>query len=238
MSNRNLGILTLTLGALLVAASRFLAPKRKLSHERPPHAYLPNGHDPFNPDQFSPRYTARFAQAGVLSYFERKRGHALNVLELSGGGQNGAFGAGFLKGWRESGKRPEFDLVTGVSTGALLATHALLGTPADDAVLEEIFTGVTKADIYQERWIALVMPGTNALYNTAPLRALIDKYITAEVLQRVAVAHADNRALIVGTSNLDYNQTWIWDMTGIAKEGGPEALELFRRTLNLLGSSG
>ena len=60
-----------------------------------------------------------------------------NLLSLSGGGQNGAFGAGLLIGWRESGQRPQFDVVGGVSTGALLAPHALLGTPADDATLEE-----------------------------------------------------------------------------------------------------
>ena len=87
----------------------------------------------------------------VIRHLERKRGHALNILSLSGGGQNGAFGAGFLMGWRESGQRPQFDFVGGVSTGALLATHALLGTPADDAQLEEMYTQVTKKDIYLEQ---------------------------------------------------------------------------------------
>src|SRR5207342_2800610 len=100
-----------------------------------------------------PVYAALASGSGenLIRGLERKRGHALNVLSLSGGGQNGAFGAGFLTGWRESGRRPEFDMVGGVSTGALLATHALLGTPADDAQLEEMYTQITKKDIYKDR---------------------------------------------------------------------------------------
>ena len=91
-------------------------------------------------------YAAMAAGDGnVVRQLERTRGRALNMLSLSGGGQNGAFGAGFLIGWRESGQRPQFDMVGGVSTGALLATHALLGTPADDAQLEEMYTQITSA---------------------------------------------------------------------------------------------
>ena len=112
------------------------APERELSTERPPYVALVDGRDPLNPDQFMPRGAAVSASdEDLFRYYESIRGHALNILQLSGGGQNGAFSAGFLKGWSESGTRPEFDMVTGVSTGALLATHAFLGTPADDAVL-------------------------------------------------------------------------------------------------------
>jgi hypothetical protein len=166
-----------------------------------------------------------------MPLFERLRGHALNILELSGGGQYGAFGAGFLKGWRESGTRPEFDIVSGVSTGALLSTHAFLGTPADDAVLEEIFTNVDTADIYKKRRPIGLLFGINSMFDTSPLQDLIDKHITEEVLQRVAAAHDANRRLLVGTTNLDYNQTWVWDMGLIAKQGGPQALELYKNVL-------
>jgi hypothetical protein len=98
---------------------------------------LPNGHDPLHPEQLMPQSMPAHADGveGIIPYFERVRGHSLNILEISGGGQNGAFGAGFLNGWRESGTRPQCDIVTGVSTGALLATHAFLGTAADDATL-------------------------------------------------------------------------------------------------------
>jgi hypothetical protein len=159
---------------------------------------------------------------------EGQRGHALNVLSLSGGGQNGAFGAGFLIGWRESGRRPEFDIVGGVSTGALLATHALLGTPADDAQLEAMYTQVAKKDIYRDLGIFGLLFGADSLSDTAPLRALIAKHVTAETLKRVAAAYDDNRLLVVGTTNIDYGQTWVWNMSLIAKDGN---LQLYRDVL-------
>jgi hypothetical protein len=162
-----------------------------------------------------------------IRYLERKRGHALNLLSLSGGGQNGAFGAGFLIGWRDSGRRPQFDVVGGVSTGALLATHAFLGTPADDAVLEEMYTKVTSADIYTDRSIFGLLTA-DSLKDTAPLRAMIAKYVTAETLQRVAAAYDEDRMLVVGTTNIDYGQTWVWNMSMIAKAG---QLELYRDVL-------
>jgi predicted acylesterase/phospholipase RssA len=206
------------------------APERALSEKAPSYAALPNGHDPLNPDQLSPFYAALTAGSGetLIRQLERKRGHALNVLSLSGGGQNGAFGAGFLIGWRESGRRPEFDIVGGVSTGALLATHALLGTPADDAQLEAMYTQITKKDIYRDIGIFGLLSGADSLSDTAPLRALIAKHITAETLKRVAAAYADNRLLVVGTTNIDYGQTWVWNMSMIAKDGN---LKLYREVL-------
>jgi hypothetical protein len=152
-------------------------------------------------------------------------------MQLSGGGQYGAFGAGFLNGWTQTGTRPEFDIVTGVSTGALLATHAFLGTPADDAVLKEIFTTVGPEDIYTRRSILGLLFGGTSLYDTTPLQRLLDKYMTAEVLERVAEAHANHRRLYIGTTNLDYNQTWVWNMGKIAQQGTPEALKLYKQVL-------
>jgi predicted acylesterase/phospholipase RssA len=163
----------------------------------------------------------------LIRYLERKSGHALNLLSLSGGGQNGAFGAGFLNGWRESGRRPQFDVVGGVSTGALLATHAFLGTPADDATLEEMYTQITKDDIYNNRGIFSLL-SADSLKDTAPLRAMLAKYVTPETLKRVAAAYDHNRMLFVGTTNIDYGQTWVWNMSLIAKAG---ELELYRNVL-------
>ena len=229
MRNINSSILAGILVALFLAGCAS-APERALSRDVPPYATLANGHDPLNPDQISPLFDrdSTAVEEGVITFYERKRGHPLNVLTISGGGQNGAFGAGFLKGWRKSGTRPEFDIVTGVSTGALLATHAFLGTPADDAVLEEIYTRSTKDDIYRNRAILSLLMGADSLMDTAPLRALIAKHMTAETLERVAAAYDDNRRLWVGTTNLDYDQTWVWNMTLIAKNGD---LELYRKVL-------
>ena len=212
---------------LLTACSS--PPERTLSLHAPLYATLPNGYEPLNPTQPSSMFAAVAAVPGdnFIRYLERKRGHALNLLSLSGGGQNGAFGAGFLIGWRESGRRPQFDVVGGVSTGALLATHAFLGTPADDAILEEMYTKVTSADIYTDRGIFSLLTA-DSLKDTAPLRAMIAKYITAETLQRVAAASDENRVLAVGTTNIDYAQTWVWNMTMIAKAGN---LELYRDVL-------
>src|SRR5262245_43076987 len=222
-----LGIVLLTLLLLTGCAS---SPPRTLSSIAPSYATLPNGYESLNPTQPSPIYAGVTAVPGdnLVRYLERKRGHALNILSLSGGGQNGAFGAGFLLGWRESGRRPQFDAVGGVSTGALLATHALLGTPEDDAVLEQMYTRITKDDIYKDRGLGSILFGADSLSNNAPLYALLVKYVSAETLKRVAEAYDANRMLFVGTTNIDYGQTWIWNMSLIAKAGD---LELYRRVL-------
>jgi predicted acylesterase/phospholipase RssA len=228
MGLKRLGIFQAFVALFLLAACAS-PPERALSLHIPLYATLPNGYEPLNPTQPSSIYAAVTAVPGdnVIRYLERKRGHALNLLSVSGGGQNGAFGAGFLIGWRESGLRPQFDIVGGVSTGALLATHAFLGTPADDAVLEEMYTQVTSADIYMDRGIFSLL-SADSLKDTAPLRALIAKYVTAETLKRVAAAYDENRMLVVGTTNIDYAQTWVWNMTMIAKAG---QLELYRDVL-------
>ena len=217
--------------AMLMLAGCASAPtERELSNKPARFATLPNGFEPMNPNQPSALYAEATAIPGdnVTRYLERKRGHALNILSLSGGGQNGAFGAGFLIGWREAGTRPRFDVVGGVSTGALLATHALLGTPEDDLKLREMYTEVTSDDIYRGRRLISILSGTDALKDTQPLRDMIAKYITAETLERVAAAHDEHRLLVVGTTNIDYGQTWVWNMSLIAKAGD---LELYRDVL-------
>jgi hypothetical protein len=222
--------LTGLLVTLTMAGCATTPAERVLSKQEPAYAALPNGHNPMSPDQISPMYaTAAGGNEGnLVRNMEGRSGHALNMLSLSGGGQNGAFGAGFLVGWRESGQRPEFDFVGGVSTGSLLATHALLGTPADDALLEEMYTQITDKDIYEGRSVFDILSGTDSLRDTAPLQALIAKYITAETLQRVAAAYDDNRLMVVGTTNVDYGQTWVWNMSLIAKHG---ELDLYRKVL-------
>ena len=220
-------------GLLLVGCAS--APERQLSTSAPAYASLPNGHDPLNPDQLSPNYKSMVegSEGNPTRNLERIKGRPLKFLSISGGGQNGAFGAGFLIGWRESGQRPEFDAVGRVSTGALLATHALLGTPEDDAKLEAMYTQVTKADIYTTRSLLDIVSGTDSLMDTTPLKEMIAKFITAETLQRVAAAGRDGRFIVVGTTNVDYEQTWVWNMSAIARDG---KLDLYRNVLRASAS--
>ncbi len=108
MSKRCLRTLLLVSLAVVVAGCSS-APKRDLSSTQVRYAVLPNGHDPLNPEEFLPAYEPSYValEKGAISFFEERRGHALNILEISGGGQNGAFGAGFLNGWSRSGTRPD-----------------------------------------------------------------------------------------------------------------------------------
>lgn len=153
----------------------------------------------------------------------------VNFLALSGGGDDGAFGAGLLCGWTKSGLRPEFKLVTGISTGALLAPFAFLGAKYDD-VLKAVFTEVTPADIMQTRG-PLAALFDDALADNAPLGRLIKKYVTTEMLKEIAAEYAKGRTLLMATTNLDARQAVIWNMGKIAASDHPDALELFHKIM-------
>lgn len=150
------------------------------------------------------------------------------VLALSGGGANGAYGAGVLIGWSERGDRPKFDVVTGVSTGALAAPFAFLGS-GWDARLRDAYTGAGAARLLSMgNFEALVRP---SLFSAHALRQLIDENVTPEMLTAIAREHATGRHLLVATTNLDSQQTVIWDMGKLASENSPEAHRLFKDVL-------
>jgi hypothetical protein len=152
----------------------------------------------------------------------------IDALAISGGGANGAYGAGLLYGWSKSGPRPEFQLVTGVSAGALLAPFAFLG-PAWDNELHQAYFGPAIAHLMQPRLLlGLLTPG---LYSKAPLEDLVRSYVTDRFIKAVAAEHAKGRRLLVGTTNLDTEQLVVWDMGAIAAKGGVEAQELFTNVL-------
>ncbi len=151
-------------------------------------------------------------------------------LALSGGGANGAFGAGFLNGWTRAGTRPTFKIVTGVSTGALMAPFAFVGPEYDDA-LREFYTTTRSRDIFQLGSIVWQLIAGEALADTRPLQALIEQHVDAELLRRVADAHRHGRRLYIGTTNLDMPRFVVWNMGLIADSGQPGALELFRKIM-------
>jgi predicted acylesterase/phospholipase RssA len=163
-------------------------------------------------------YRAKAGQKGPLP--------PANFLALSGGGDDGAFGAGLLCGWTAAGTRPEFKLVTGISTGALIAPFAFLG-PKYDEQLKAIYTNTPAKDILTPR-NRLAAIFNDAMADNAPLWRLARKYVTEEMLREVAQEHAKGRILLVATTNLDARLPIIWNMGKIAASDHPKALELFR----------
>src|SRR5580698_9357181 len=155
-------------------------------------------------------------------------GGRINVLALSGGGSGVAFGAGALVGWTKSGTRPEFQIVTGVSAGALLAPLAFLG-PSWDPVVIESFSGAQTQHLLQSRWIHALFGAS--VYRGEPLVELIDRYVSDNMLRAVAAESARGRLLLVATTDLDHERTVIWDMGRIAAEGGERGRRLFRDVL-------
>ena len=147
------------------------------------------------------------------------------MLAISGGGDNGAFGAGVLNGWSTRGTRPEFDLVTGISTGALIAPYAFLGA-AHDAQLRELYTETSGQDlVIRHRFWGLL--SNDSVLDTSPLRMMIEKQIDRAFLDKVAAEFEKGRVLLIATTNLDSRQRVIWNMTKIAASQDPRALKLF-----------
>ena len=152
-----------------------------------------------------------------------------NFLAISGGGEDGAFGAGLLVGWTAAGTRPEFKLVTGVSTGALTAPFAYLG-PKYDEQLKAVYTTITQKDVLEQRGFLAAL-NNDALADNAPLRQLVAKYVTADMLKDIAAENAKGRILAIGTTNLDARRPVIWNIGKIAASGNPKALDLVRDIL-------
>jgi hypothetical protein len=157
------------------------------------------------------------------------RAGPLSYLALSGGGADGAYGAGVLNGWTAAGTRPEFSAVSGVSTGALIAPFAFLG-PAYDATLREVYTSGIAENLLNTPNIVHALFGSGLFGNTH-LRELVARYVGQDMLWAIAAEHAKGRRLLIVTTNLDTQRTVIWDMGRIATIGSAQALGLFRDVL-------
>ena len=155
--------------------------------------------------------------------------HDVNVLALSGGGAGGAFASGLLDGWTRRGDRPSFDVVTGVSTGALIAPFAFLG-PAYDGVLAKLYTGEGAGGVAEPANIVAIATG-DGLLDPGPLRRMVETYATPDLVAAVAAEHRRGRRLLVVTTNLDAQRPVVWDMGAIAASGRPDAPALFRDVL-------
>lgn len=153
----------------------------------------------------------------------------LNILSLSGGGEDGAFGAGILNGWTASGNRPKFDIVTGISTGALQAPFAFLGPEYDTSL--EVYSTAAPKDIYRKRPFGTILQQRDAAGDFTPLKNLIANLFGETELKAVAREYARGRLLFIGTTLLDAQQLVFWDMGAIASSGHSDALNLFRKVI-------
>jgi Patatin-like phospholipase len=152
-----------------------------------------------------------------------------DYLAISGGGDNGAFGAGLLVGWSERGNRPTFKAVTGISTGALSAPFAFLGREYDNA-LTNVFTNTDADDIFEKR-SALAAVTNDGMTDTAPLYRMISSNLDDEMIAKIAQEYDRGRLLMIATTNLDAGRAVIWNIGAIARSGHPLAKESIRRIL-------
>lgn len=153
----------------------------------------------------------------------------MNLLAVSGGGEDGAFGAGLLNGWSAHGSRPVFDVVTGVSTGALTAPFAFLGT-AYDAQLKAVYTAIQPKDILEQRGL-LKAVFDDAMADNSPLYRMIARYMNTEMLAAIAAGHREGRLLLIASTDLDQQQPVIWNIGAIAASGHPKAMETIHKVL-------
>lgn len=160
--------------------------------------------------------------AGVIG-----RPHA--YLLVSGGGGDGAFGAGLLVGWTAFGSRPEFQIVTGISTGSIIAPFAFLG-PSYDETLRELYTSFGSADLVRRRPLRALVRGDSA-FSTEPMARLLERYLGDREVQAIATEGRRGRSLLIGSTNLDAGRPVIWDITRIAMSGAPQSKNLIHQII-------
>src|SRR5271166_3545294 len=180
-----------------------------------------------------PLYAEVFAavqrQQRVLGLAPDQLPPEMQILAVSGGGENGAFGAGLLCGWTEAGTRPVFELVTGVSTGALTAPFAFLGSSYDPQ-LHAVYTELSPERVLESRSITAAL-FNDAMTDNSPLFKTISHYLTEAMLADIARSYDEGRLLLIGTTDLDAQQPVIWNIGAIARSGHPKALDTIRRIM-------
>jgi len=175
-------------------------------------------------EAFRERLARRYEQLG-----RPEEGLTTAMLALSGGAWDGAYSAGVLNGWTACGTRPRFAVVTGISTGALVAPFAFLG-PAWDDELRAAFTAPEVGAIIDFAPLRALF-GALSLGEAAPMEHLVTRYATQDMLDAIGAEHRDGRRLFIGTTNLDAERPVIWDIGALANSGLPDRLTLFRKIM-------
>ncbi|CUK15060.1 Patatin [Shimia thalassica] len=170
-----------------------------------------------------------YYETDVLPPSKSTRKGGLNILALSGGGQDGAFGAGILTGWTQMGKRPVFDIVTGISTGALIAPFAFLGPEYDDQ-LRHIYTQTSTSDIARFDVMGAIF-GRGYVASTRPLAQSIENELDDAVIRAIAKEARNGRSLIIGTTNIDAERPVLWDIGAMAQVDTQESHDLIRKVV-------
>jgi predicted acylesterase/phospholipase RssA len=178
---------------------------------------------------------ARFEEAprDVANWAPATRRGNLDALMISGGGAGGAFSVGVLSAWSASKTRPQFDVVTGVSTGALIAPYAFLGPAYDDTLVNLYTSGVAQKLVRTKGFVGLF---GSSLLRGQPLKQMVERYVTPALLQQIAAEHRKGRRLFILTTNLDTQRAVVWNMGAIANSGRADALKLFQDILTASAS--
>lgn len=184
--------------------------------------------------QWSVERFNNFSDKDFRENFSGIYGKPHNYLAISGGGSNGAYGAGLLAGWSAAGTRPEFTMVTGISTGALSAPFAFLGEKYD-ARLKELYTTTSTKDVLKKRNLVSALL-SDSMASTEPLKRLLEQCITEDMLKEIGDEHRKGRRLFVGTINLDAGRSVIWNIGAIALGEHPNKIQLVREILRASAS--
>ncbi len=174
--------------------------------------------------------STRQEEAAGAAYATGETLRQYDALAISGGGASGAFGAGFLNGWSAAGTRPKFKIVTGISTGALIAPFAFLGSDYDEE-LRQLYTTMSTKNIIDINNVFTILFRSESFANSDPLQRLVAEHIDEEMLQVIADRHHAGYRLYIGTTNMDAQRLSVWNMGRIATYGTEQALELFREIL-------
>ncbi|MEQ1696422.1 MAG: patatin-like phospholipase family protein [Hyphomicrobiaceae bacterium] len=170
----------------------------------------------------------QYRQIAQASGGDSRRRTTADFLAISGGGSDGAFSAGFLNGWTASGTRPKFEIVTGVSTGALAAPFAFLGADYD-AALRRIYTGISDKDVYTSNGPLGVLG--ESLLDASPLRKIVEAELTEEMLDRLAAEYEHGRRLLIQTTDIERQIPYIWNVTRIASQKSSDRRKLIADVL-------
>ena len=151
------------------------------------------------------------------------------VLIIGGGVSNSAYGIGLLNGWLKQGTRPVFKIVTGYSSGSLIALATFSGKEYEDR-LAELFTSISTKDVVRQNGVFSILFG-NSVNSSALFAKKIDNIVDENLMTKIALEHAKGRRLYVGTSDLDAQEFVIWDMGALASKGGIDSVKTFRKII-------